>query len=393
MNATSSQRWRPAGGPGAQTEAGTIEPQAAAATLDTTPMTHRAERVEIDGPAPEADAPRIVWLKRIWDRGPWNGRGELIRFKGKWFCAFKDGLRHTNESVDELGRVGVRVITSEDTDTWTSVVWFQHKEVLFENASLRIAPGGRLMCLLCQDMPKGIADPQAWETKYARLTNWVSFSEDGRTWTEPVPVRYHNAAGRVVRLNREIFHPDCHDGTIYAIPRGCGLWASKDGIHYRQIKLRSRTPEGARFARHETALRVRPDGEMIVLCRSHRPPGQIATSMPPYTHWSVREIPHAAHGPNFVILPDGRMWAAWRSTDEAGQPPYRTVLYRMTRRSYAPALTLPSGGDTSYPGMAWHAGHLWVSYYSSHESEALGKKAVLYLAKVKLPEAEAGEGP
>ncbi len=43
-------------------------------------------------------------------------------------------------------------------------------------------------------------------------------------------------------------------------------------------------------------------------------------------------------------------------------------------------LTLPSGGDTSYPGLVWHDGLLWVSYYASHEG-----KTSIFLAKVKLP--------
>ena len=30
----------------------------------------------------------------------------------------------------------------------------------------------------------------------------------------------------------------------------------------------------------------------------------------------------------------------------------------------------PSGGDTSYPGIVWHDGKLWMSYYSSHEGKA-----------------------
>ena len=42
-------------------------------------------------------------------------------------------------------------------------------------------------------------------------------------------------------------------------------------------------------------------------------------------------------------------------------------------------LQLPSGGDCSYPGMVWHDGLLWLSYYSSHE----GRTGV-YLAKVRL---------
>ncbi|MFO7598290.1 MAG: hypothetical protein R6X27_00600, partial [Candidatus Desulfacyla sp.] len=33
-------------------------------------------------------------------------------------------------------------------------------------------------------------------------------------------------------------------------------------------------------------------------------------------------------------------------------------------------LALPSGGDTSYPGLVWHDGLLWVSYYASPDIEA-----------------------
>ena len=52
----------------------------------------------------------------------------------------------------------------------------------------------------------------------------------------------------------------------------------------------------------------------------------------------------------------------------------------MTRQSCEPALTLTSGGDTSFPELVWHDGLLWMSYYSSHEG-----KSAIYLAKVKLP--------
>jgi hypothetical protein len=40
-------------------------------------------------------------------------------------------------------------------------------------------------------------------------------------------------------------------------------------------------------------------------------------------------------------------------------------------------LKLPSGGDTSYPGLVWCDGILYVSFYSSHEG-----KTSIYLAKV-----------
>ncbi len=58
----------------------------------------------------------------------------------------------------------------------------------------------------------------------------------------------------------------------------------------------------------------------------------------------------------------------------------KTVLARLSRAAYEPVLTFPSGGDTSYAGLVWHDGLLWVSYYSSHEG-----KTSIYLAKVELP--------
>jgi hypothetical protein len=42
-------------------------------------------------------------------------------------------------------------------------------------------------------------------------------------------------------------------------------------------------------------------------------------------------------------------------------------------------LTLPSSGDSSYAGLVEHAGELWVSYYSSHET-----KTSIYLARIAL---------
>jgi hypothetical protein len=49
-------------------------------------------------------------------------------------------------------------------------------------------------------------------------------------------------------------------------------------------------------------------------------------------------------------------------------------------------LKLPSGGDTSYPGLVWHEGMLYVSYYSGHEG-----KTSIYMAKLKVEPKEQDE--
>jgi len=85
-------------------------------------------------------------------------------------------------------------------------------------------------------------------------------------------------------------------------------------------------------------------------------------------------------GPNFLLLPDGQIWAGARYIVESGEEmiPY-TAIGPITSSGYHPQLILPSGGDTGYPGLVYRNGVLCVSYYSSHEG---GSK--IYLAKVKV---------
>src|SRR5439155_23270447 len=104
--------------------------------------------------------------------------------------------------------------------------------------------------------------------------------------------------------------------------------------------------------------------------------GWLGTSKAPFKDWTWHETKYRFGGPNFIVLPDGRLIGASRL--HPGGP--KTAIARMTKDSYQPILTLPSGGDTSYAGLVWHEDLLWVSYYSSHEG-----KSSIYLAKVRLP--------
>jgi hypothetical protein len=60
----------------------------------------------------------------------------------------------------------------------------------------------------------------------------------------------------------------------------------------------------------------------------------------------------------------------------------KTVFGRMTRDGLEPLITFPSGGDTSYAGVAEGGnGELLVSYYSSHEEKG---KTSIYLARIRV---------
>ena len=53
-----------------------------------------------------------------------------------------------------------------------------------------------------------------------------------------------------------------------------------------------------------------------------------------------------------------------------------------------PMPTVPSGGDTGSPGLAFYNEMLWVTYHSSHEG-----RAMIYLAQVKLSPPGDGKKP
>ncbi|HEU5117079.1 MAG TPA: hypothetical protein VFT74_10475, partial [Isosphaeraceae bacterium] len=151
------------------------------------------------------------------------------------------------------------------------------------------------------------------------------------------------------------------------------LVVSDDGQDFQVV-----TPLDVSGHPNEATIRFLPSGEMIALVRreSGNQFGWIGRSQPPYTTWTWHETKHRLGGPNFIRLPDGSLWAAGRGHQGGA----KTVLARMTTDRYDPVLTLPSGGDTSYPGLVWHDGLLWMTYYASHEG-----KTSIYLAKIRIP--------
>src|SRR6266536_689863 len=56
----------------------------------------------------------LLEVRRIWDRAPHNAFTDLVRFKGRWFCVFREGAAHVSPDG------ALRVITSKNSRDWTS---------------------------------------------------------------------------------------------------------------------------------------------------------------------------------------------------------------------------------------------------------------------------------
>jgi hypothetical protein len=298
-------------------------------------------------------APQLVSVEKVWDRAEYNSFTDLIRFQDRWYCTFREGVSHA-------GDVGVvRVLVSDDAKQWRSTGLIKQAGIDLRDPKLSVMPDGRLMLVM-----GGIVNENG---KYLTRAPRVSFSSDGRTWSTP---------SKVLAEDHWLWRVTWHKGRGYCLsklnegsrPRRGFLYTTTDGLQWDYIT--EFMAEGV----SETTLRFMPDDEMIALVR----PGWIGRSRPPYKHWDFHKMQHQIGGPNFIRLPDGSLWAGARRYN--GDSTRSTVLAQMTPESYEPVLTLPSGGDTSYPGMVWHDNLLWMSYYSSHEA-----KTSIYLAKIRLP--------
>jgi hypothetical protein len=305
----------------------------------------------------------LVSVARISDRAPHSAFTDLVYWKEQFICAFREGRAHVSSDGT------IRVLTSKDGNDWQSAASIGLDGFDLRDAGLSVTPDGRLMLI-------GGASPRPNDSDHSPTGSFVSFSDDAKEWTKPQIVS---------EPGRWLWRVTWHDGTAYGVDYSAGsknressLLASSDGIKYHALVpklLDNGWPT-------EASIRVADDGTMYCLQRrdgaAPEYTAMLGISRPPYTDWSWHDLGKFFGGPNFIETPGGHWIAAGRIM-ENGKPSTVVAVLDVDAKTLTPILTLPSGGDTSYPGLVYRDGILYVSYYSSHED-----KTKIYLAKVKL---------
>lgn len=318
----------------------------------------------VAGSAFSESAPTLVSVARIWDAGGHNAFTDLIRFQDQWYCTFREAAGHVK------GDGKIRVIRSADGTDWESVALIAEEGIDLRDPKLSITADGTLHLLAGGSVYRN--------NELVGRQPRVLISEDGTTWPAPQ---------RILEEGHWLWRVTWHEGVAYGFsylretPDSSDwklvLCRSEDGLNFETIHTIDKTVLPG-FA-NEVNVDFLPDGTMVALIRRDGgdKQGYIGTAPPPYTSdWSLVPTGHQLGGPEFIRLPDGRLYAGSRSYPGGAQ----CVLARMTTTSYTPQLTLPSGGDCSYPGMVWHEDAIWMSYYSSHE-----EKTSIYLARIAVP--------
>lgn len=325
------------------------------------PRSAQAERVQIGTVTRLPGGAELVSVAQIWSKGAHNAFADLARFRQRWYCAFREGSgRLSSDGV-------IRILSSSDGESWTPASLVSTPGADLRDPKLGVTPDHRLMLTAAARYP----GPE--ETRFQTLT-W--FSLDGRDWAEPF---------KIGEPNVWLWRIQWHRGNAYSVgysttaERFVRLYVGPEGLRFRSVSDRiydEATPT-------EASLLFNNDDSSLCLLRRDGGSGTtlFGRSRPPYRAWEWHDLSARLSSPNMLRLPDGRIVAAGLLED--ARP--RTVLCWLDERQPAlrEFLALPSGGDASYPGLAWHQDLLWISYHSSHE----GRTSV-YLAKVRLSPAD-----
>ena len=313
--------------------------------------------------AEEPGAAQVMSVAKIWSEAKHNAFTDLIWHNDKFFCVFREGTAHVSPDG------ALRVITSVDGKAWQSAALIKSATSDLRDAKITVAPDGRLM--LCgagalHDKSKASHQSLIW------------YSQDGVDWGEAIEIG---------EPNFWIWRVSWNGPTAYGVGYGTGnspretrLYRSIDGKEFEPL-VQPLTNDGYP---NESTLLFRDQQQ--ALCLTRREQGDklawLGSSGSPFETWSWAPLNAQVGGPNLIELPDGRIVVAGRRYP--GGP--KTQLWWLDPKNakLTEIVTLPSGGDNSYPGLVYRDSVLSVSYYSSHEG-----KTNIYFAQVKLPAADA----
>ncbi len=322
---------------------------------------------------------KVVSVRRVFDNGEHNAFTDLVRFHSRYYLTF----RSCPQGHGVHPTASILVLASDDLTHWEPVHRFsvplrdtRDPHFLIYDDRLFIYTG----CWYC-----GESSPKSYELN--QQLGYAVWSKDGRKWHGPKMLEgtyghyvwraasYGGQAYLCGRRKREFAETKTRAERDPLIESA--MLVSDDGLVWKHHALFQQT-----FG-DETAFLFEPDGSLLAVARSGGGRNAVlCRSKPPYRQWSRKDLGRYIGGPLLVRWGE-RYLVSGRKT--AGGPAV-TTLYWLDGDRLHETISLPSGGDNSYPGfVALSPTRAIISYYSSHEKDEQGKtRTAIYLAELEL---------
>ena len=325
-------------------------------------------------PVPAAAAPapavRVENIRRAFHNGEHNAFTDLIRWRGKFWLAF----RSSPDGHGVFASASVIVLTSDDAKTWRQAHRFSVFERDTRDPHFLIFQDKLFVYTGTAHVGKEGKRHTDWNAHFGYAT-WTS---DGSTWAP--------AKALEGTYGHYIWRAAAHGDKAYLCARRwrehnevpgrstmeAALLESEDGLRWRFAGFIQET------LGNETAMLFQPDGTLLTVSRATRDDSVLGRTRAPFQEWNRQKLDGYIGGPMLARWGD-RLVVGGRRTVPAG--PTTTLLW-LEGTQLMPFAELPSGGDNSYPGFVeLDDGRGLVSWYSTHEKDAGGKPiSAIYLA-------------
>jgi len=284
--------------------------------------------------------------------GKHNAFTAMVRWKDRYWLAFRKGTAHNSGDGDLV------LLRSDDGKEWT------------EARRVNAAPDDRDPQMLATQSRLFLYDPAM---DGAKLTSFVTYTDDGETWTDPQPVYLPQYIFWKPLAKGDRFYATAHLKSRDGTARHVHLITSGDALRWDKVS----TIRGGNWESETTLWFAAPDRLVAFMRQKYgSPKATILESSAPFSEWSERRAGPKIFGGHAVCTFQRVTYLLSRSLE--GQQT-GTMIYTYEQGELHPYCALPSGGDCSYPAAVQDGGAMLVSYYSSHEGSTN-----VYLARVPL---------
>lgn len=294
--------------------------------------------------------------KIIWKGDSHAAFTALVEYQDTLYCAFRNANMHADISGNDCGVI--KIIRSGNGEKWEDYLTFTESGYDLRDPQLSVTPVGEMMLL---------TEKVKYENGKAITRNTcVSFIKSKRQYTPLQSVTFD-----VSQNWNWIWNVEWIDGVAYGFCYApfFGMVKSSDGINYDLVDIINlqRNPSEGSIAKlnsnHYLAV-VRTDG-VAYLGIYDVNEGK----------WRWKDCDEMIACPK-VINYKNKVYVVGRSYIGG----LKTSVYKFNKRNkeLRCLVRLSGGKDCSYPGLVYHDGKLYVSYYKGD-----GSSSDIYLATIK----------